>query len=246
MKILCLAFLGLLAAKTVGSLPGQAARSERGGPLRLKIALYAVVLALVVLGAWRVGYDVAAEAYNSASQNNLQRGEPLKAYSNALRAVELRPGQIRYWRQLAMTKLYLRQFSSLLADTPAFRALNGGVLDEVDAYRFALCQFWLGDYTQVIASTRQLIAQNPAYAAPYVIQGLSYTAERNYPEAEKTFLAVLEQFPINQAAVEGLARAYFLAGDRLRARKVLEETLKFPFPPDAQKRFEALRELYDQ
>ena len=246
MKILCLAFLGLLTAKAVGSLPGAANGSRRGGPPKLKVALYALVLALAVVGAWRVGYDVAAEAYNSASQDDLQRGEYLKAYSNALRAVELRPGQIRYWRALAMAKLYLRQFSSLLADEPAFRALSGGTLDEADAYRFTLCHFFMGDYTSVIASARQLIAQNPAFAAPYVLQGLSYTAEKNYPAAERSFLEVLGQFPVNQAAVEGLAHAYFLQGDRLRARKVLDETVKFPFPPDAQKRFVALRELYAQ
>ncbi len=246
MKILSLVFLGLLAAKSIAVLPGSAGETRRRVPLSLKIVLYAVVMALVVLGAWRVGYDVAAEAYLSASEHDVQRGDYLRAYNNTLRAVQLRPGNIRYWRALAMSKLYLRQFSSLLTDEPAFRALDGGTLDEVDAYRFALCYFWLGNYGQVIASTRQLIAQNPAYAAPYVIQGLSYTAQKNYPAAEKSFLAVLEQFPANQAAVEGLAQAYFLEGNRLGAQKVLNETVKYPFPPDAQKRFAALREMYGQ
>ncbi len=246
MKILCLAFLGLLAAKAVGNLPMAVEGSGRGGSSKLKITLYVAVLALAVLGAWRVGYDVAAEAYTSASQSNLQRGEYLKAYSNALSAVEIRPGQIRYWRALAMAKLYLRQFSSLLADEPAFRALSGGGLDEADAYRFTLCHFLMGEYQPVIASTEELIRQNPAYAAPYVLQGLSYTAMKNYPAAERSFLAVLEQFPVNQAAVEGLAHAYFLEGNRTRARQALSETVKFPFPPEARKRFDALRELYGQ
>ncbi len=246
MKILCLAFLGLLTAKAIGSLPGPVEGRKRAGPPKSKIALYAVALALVALGAWRVGYDIAAEAYTSASQDDLQRGEYLKAYNNARRAVELRPGQIRYWRALAMTKVYLHQFSSLLADEPAFRAVGGGALDEADAYRFTVCHFLLGDYSSVISSSRQLIAQNPAFAAPYVLLGLSYTAQKNYSAAERSFQKVLEQFPVNQAAVEGLAHTYFLEGDRVRARKMLDETAKFPFPPDAQKRFAALREMYGQ
>jgi hypothetical protein len=46
--------------------------------------------------------------------------------------------------------------------------------------------------------------------------------------------------------VEGLARAYYLGGDRLRAMDVLNQTGKFPFPPPARDRFEALKGLYDQ
>jgi cytochrome c-type biogenesis protein CcmH/NrfG len=92
----------------------------------------------------------------------------------------------------------------------------------------------------------RLIRQNPAYAAPYVLQGLAYTAEKKYPEAQQSFLGVLQIFPNNQAAVEGLARAFYLGGDRQRARAVLDETAKFPFPPPARERFEALKGLYDQ
>jgi tetratricopeptide (TPR) repeat protein len=245
-KVLCLAFLGLLAAKAVGSLPAAVRTDTRGHPPGLKMVLYGAVVALIVLGAWRLGYDIAAEVYLSTSQNNLQRSELLKAYLNASEAVELRPGQLRYWRGLALTKLYLRQFSSLVADEPAFRALSPDGLDETDAYRFTLCHFFLGDYDQVIAATQQLVRANPAYAAPYVLQGLSYTAERNYPAAEESFVTVLRQYPVNQAAVEGLAHAYFLEGSRARAQQVLSETEKFPFPPEAQKRFEALKALYGQ
>jgi hypothetical protein len=46
--------------------------------------------------------------------------------------------------------------------------------------------------------------------------------------------------------VEGLARAFYLGGDRQRALAVLDETVKFPFPPPARERFEALKGLYDQ
>ena len=57
---------------------------------------------------------------------------------------------------------------------------------------------------------------------------------------------MLQIFPDNQAAVETLARAYYLGGDRQRALAVLDETAKFPFPPPVRQRFEALKGLYDQ
>jgi len=116
----------------------------------------------------------------------------------------------------------------------------------VDEYQFALCSYFLGQYDQVVATTLRLIRQNPSYAAPYVLQGLTYIAEQKYPEAEQSFLAVLQIFPNNQAAVEGLARSYYLGGDRQRALGVLAETAKFPFSEPARQRFEALKGLYDQ
>ena len=102
----------------------------------------------------------------------------------------------------------LQQLQSVLDDEPAMRALSNGDLDEVDEYQFALCSYFLGQYDKVVATTLRLIRQNPSYAAPYVLQGLAYTAEKKYPEAQQSFLGVLQIFPNNQAAVEGLARAY--------------------------------------
>jgi len=63
LRILGLVLTSLLAVKTVASrkaakdanLPGHAARANTW--------LYAVILALAGLGAWTLGYDVAAEAY---------------------------------------------------------------------------------------------------------------------------------------------------------------------------------------
>jgi tetratricopeptide (TPR) repeat protein len=144
------------------------------------------------------------------------------------------------------TKMHLQQFQSVLDDEPAVRALSKGNLDEEDEYMFALCSSFLGQYDKVVATTLRLIRQNPSYAAPYILQGIAYTAEKRYPEAEQSFLAVLQIFPDNQSAVEGLARAFYLAGDRQRALTVLEETGKFPFSAPARERFEALKGLYDQ
>jgi thioredoxin-like negative regulator of GroEL len=72
------------------------------------------------------------------------------------------------------------------------------------------------------------------------------TAQRKYGEAQQAFVAALQILPTNQAAVEGLAHACFLEGNRQQAVKVLEETTKLPFSTETQKRFEALKGLYGQ
>jgi tetratricopeptide (TPR) repeat protein len=199
-----------------------------------------------VLGSRSIGFDVAAEAYAVASGNNLERRELDKAYANASRAVQLRPGGLRYWRQLAGAKLALHQYASLLKDQVAMEALSGGRLNDQDAHNFAVCHYFLGEYDQVIALTQESISRNRIYPAPYVLQGAAYTAQRKYREAEQSFLQVLQLFPTHQMAVEGLAHTYYLAGNRVGALGVLNETSKYPFSPQARQRFEALKALYAQ
>jgi len=246
LKVVCLALLGLLGAKAVASLWLLPREDGLRKPKGVQFSLYAVMAALCGLGAWNVGFDTAAEVYYWGSESYMSKGQTGEAYLDALRAVELRPGNLSYWRALAQSKLYARQFDSLLADRPAFQHLSGGALDENDEYRFALCHFYLGHYPQVIQMADQLIGQNRGYAAPYILRGMSLIAEKNYPEAERTFLSVLQLYPGNQAAVEGLAHVYFLTGQRRRAVAVLNETGKFSFPADVRKRFEALKGLYAQ
>jgi tetratricopeptide (TPR) repeat protein len=237
-KVLGLALLGLVCSK------GVAALTVRRG--WVKHALYALILALAGLGAWYAGNDVAAEVYMWSSNSNLAQGDLVKAYANAVRAVSLRPNNLGYWHTLIQCKMRLQQLQSVLDDEPAVRALSNGNFDEGDEYQFALCWFFLGRYDQVLGITQRLARQNPGYAAPQVMQGMAYTAEGKYQEAERSYLAVLQIFPTNQAAVEGLARACYLGGDRRRAKQVLDETEKFPFPPLSRERFEALKGLYDQ
>lgn len=237
-KVLALVLLGLVSTKSVAALAVR--------KVWIKPALYVLILALAGVGAWEVGNDVAAEVYMWTSNSNLSRGDLDRAYGNALQAVNLRPNNLGYWHTLMQTKMRMEQLQSVLDDEPAMRALSNGDLDEVDDYQFALCSYFLGQYDKVIATTLRLIRQNPSYAAPYVLQGLAYTAEQKYPEAQQSYLAVLQIFPNNQAAVEGLARALYLGGDRQRALAVLTETTKFPFPPPVRQRFEALKGLYDQ
>ena len=237
-KVLGLVFLGMLAAKSAAPLVAPKAW--------LKPALYGLILVFAGLGAWFVGNDVAAEVYMWSSEGSLARGELVKAYSNATEAVNLRPNNLSYWHSLMRAKMSLHQLDSVLDDEPAMTALSGGSLDEEDDYQLSLCAFFLGQYDKVVATTLRLIRQNPSYAAPYVLQGLAYTAEKKYPEAQQSFLAVLQIFPNNQAAVENLARAYYLGGDRQRALAVLDQTTKFPFAPPVRERFEALKGLYGQ
>jgi tetratricopeptide (TPR) repeat protein len=237
-KILGLVLLGLVSAK---ALAGLVVRKPW-----IKPALYALLLALVGLGAWEAGNDVAAEVYLWTANSNLNHGDLSKAYSNAVQAVNLRPNNLSYWHALIRTKMRLQQLQSAMDDQPAMLALSNNDLDEVDEYQFALCLYGLGQNDEVVASTLRLIRQNPSYAAPYVLQGLAYTAEKRYPEAQQSFLAVLQIFPSNQTAVEGLARAFYLAGDHEQARAVLDATQKVQFLPAARHRFEALKGLYDQ
>lgn len=237
-KVIALVFLGLVSAKGVASL-----QVRRGW---IKPVLYVLILALAGLGAWNAGNDVAAEVYLWSCNSNLGRGDLVKAYSNALQAVAKRPNSLSYWRALIQTKIRLQQLQSVLDDEASVRALSKGDMDEEDEYQFALCSFFLGEYDKVVATTLRLIRQNPSYAAPYILQGLAYTAQRQYPEAQQSYLAVLQIFPNNQAAVEGLARAFYLAGDRQRAVAVLDETGKFPFSAPARQRFDALKGLYEQ
>jgi tetratricopeptide (TPR) repeat protein len=245
MKVLGLSFLALLAVKIVSSLPasglGDATRLRK-----VKAGLYSVIVALVVIGAWNAGYDLAAESYFWGSQRASEAGRSAKAYDDGLRAVHLRPGIIGYWRALVNAKMNLRQFESALDDLAAFESLGGGQLQEEDAYRFALCSYILGRYGDVTSVTQRLIHGTPAYAAPYILQGLAYLSQKKYPEAEQSFAGALRVLPNHQAAVEGLAHAYFLAGDRAQALSVLDETTQRPFSPQARERFQALKALYAQ
>jgi tetratricopeptide (TPR) repeat protein len=246
LKTLGLVFLGLVTAKAVAGLrSSDAARASR--QLRwTRGVLYAVALGLVIWGARYIGYDAAAEVYAIVSSKNLEQRQFAKAYSNAVRAVQLRPGVVRYWRELAGVKLALHQCASLLRDQPAFEALTTGRPSDEDTYNFAACHFFLGDYDKAIALTQQVIKRNRIYAPPYVLQGAAYTAQRKYREAEQSFLQVLQLFPTHQLAVEGLAHTYFLAGNRAGALGVLNETKQYPFPAQARQRFEALKALYAQ
>jgi tetratricopeptide (TPR) repeat protein len=233
-----LVFLGLVSTKAVAALVVPKAW--------MKSALYALILGLAGLGAWYAGNDVAAEVFMWSCDGNLGRGDVEKAYSNALQAVSMRPNNLSYWRAMMRTKMRMNQLQSVLDDEPAVRALSNGDLDEVDDYQYALCAYFLGQYDKVVATTLRLIRENPAYAAPYVLQGLAYTAQKRYPEAQQSFLAVLQIFPNNQAAVENLVRAYYLGGERQRALAVLDDTAKFSFPPPVRLRFQELKGLYDQ
>jgi len=246
LKTFALILLALLTAKAVSRLRlgGASGRSER---LRfVRGLLYLVLLALVAVGALGIGNDVGAELYFAASGHDLDRSQVGQAYSNALSAVRLRPSVLRYWQMLAATKLRQGQFKSVLEDQRTLQVLSPGRLEESDAMRCAIARFLLGQYEQVIPLTQELIQNNRFYSAPYVLQGNAFLALKNYPEAERSFLEVLQIFPAQEDAVEGLAHAHFLTGDTRQALAVLDETGRHPFPPEARKRFAALKALYAQ
>jgi tetratricopeptide (TPR) repeat protein len=245
-KILGMAFLGLLAAKAVSALRPSGPEESRDQLKWVRGLLYAAILALVISGARIVGTDISAENYALTSQQDLSRSQPTKAYVNALRAVELRPGAIHYWHGLTNAKFALRQYASLVADRPVLLALGGGELLEEDAYSCATAYYFLAEYDKVLSLTQQMIRENHVYAPAYVLQGYTFLAQKKYAQAEKTFLQILQMFPTMQVAVEGLAHAHFLEGDRAAALSVLAQTSNFAFPSEARQRFEALKALYAQ
>jgi tetratricopeptide (TPR) repeat protein len=263
MKVLGVALLGLVGAKSIRALRSSrkegvqsgTARRDTAGKLKTRpgiknlpwtlVALYSVLLALVSLGARGIGNEIAAEVYFMASRDNLAHSQPGKAYTNALRAVELRSAEVKYWQMLSTCKFALRQYESVLEDRHALESLEGGHLSEQDAMRFAFAYYSLARYDQAKALTRQLIRENRFYTAPYVLLGMTLMAQKNYAGAERVFLEVLQMNPTQEGAVEGLAHVYFLLGEPARALAVLNETAKFQFNPGARARFEQLKALYE-
>ncbi|MGH9434203.1 MAG: tetratricopeptide repeat protein, partial [Terriglobia bacterium] len=225
-KVLILIFLGLVSVKAVGALKPRDASGGVRWLRPLRYVLYALILALVVLGARIAGYDFAAETYYAVSSGNLHRREIDKAYSNALRAVELRPGILRYWQQLAEVKVLGHQYASAIQDESKIKELSGGQLAEDDAMRLAASDLASGDYDGVIRITTNLLRARPDYPVPYLLKGQAFLSLKDYDHAEKTFLQVLGFAPTITPAVDGLASAYYLAGDTSRCLAVLNATEK--------------------
>ena len=246
LKTLGLIFLGLLAAKAISALRAPCTPGRRDRLFTVRAALYLAVVLLVMLGANYLGRDVAAENYARASSGDLDRHQYAKAYETARRAVELRPDVLPYWEALASAKFALQQYSSAVADLPVFLALGKGQLAEDDGVRLATAYYLLAQYDKVPPLTQAMIAVNRSHAAPYILEGYTYIAQKRYDDAEKLFLAVLQMFPTQRAAVEGLAHTHFLRGNRAAALAVLDQTSRFPFPPESRQRFEALKALYAQ
>ncbi|MGD0128066.1 MAG: tetratricopeptide repeat protein, partial [Terriglobia bacterium] len=246
LKILGVSFLSLLAVKGVASLKVSENHVLVSRLARAKVLLYALVLAMAVFGAWNFGYDIAAEVYYRSSLSDTQHTSAAKNYLNALQAVQLRPGALRYWQALESTKFALGQWASVVDDASAMERVAGRELDEVDSYRIAVSLYYLGRYDEGLRITERLIRQNRLYLPPLILQGHILIAQKQYGEAERLFGSVLNVLPTDQLAVEGLAHAYFLEGNRRQALKVLEDTSRFPFPVEARQRFEALKGLYGQ
>ncbi|HEV2348386.1 MAG TPA: hypothetical protein VG028_00915 [Terriglobia bacterium] len=242
-----LLFLGLVAVKATGGLRARGSAKEPGrGLVWVRGFLHTTILVLVVLGARGLAVGLAAGIHAWESEDDITANRVDLAYSNALRAVELRPGELDYWKDLSASKFRIGQFASVLKDKPVFQALSGGKLNDETMMRFAYCHYYLGEYDQVLPMTEELIRSNHFFAAPYVLEGMTYTAQRKFTQAEQTYLAVLQVFPSQESAVEGLAHVHYLMGHPETAQKVLDETTKFPFAPPSRQRFEDLKAFYAQ
>ena len=246
MKTLGLLFLGLLTAKAVAALPAPAGLVPPRVWRVVRALLYAADLLLVIAGAWTIGNDVAAETHARVSMSDMRQGQAAKAYINAHRAVELRPATLRYWQSLSNAKFAIKQFPSTIADFKVLQSLSSGKLEESDAYRLAASHYFLGKFDRVYPLTQEMIRANRVYAAPYVLEGYAHLGDGDYAGAAKMFLVVLQMFPGHQGAVEGLAHSHYLDGNPAAALSVLDQTARFRFPPEARRRFQALKALYAQ
>ncbi|HEV2419188.1 MAG TPA: tetratricopeptide repeat protein [Terriglobia bacterium] len=245
LKAFALIFLVLLAVKIISAMRLGALHSARK-PGWVKWALYLLVIVIAIAGAAAIGDDVAAELYYRASSKNADRGEVPLEYLNALRAVQMRPSNLRYWQALDEAKVAAHQFQSTLDDEPVFLRLSAGKLSDTDEIRFGTCHYFLGQYEQAVQSSKQVIKRSPYYPIAYALEALSYTALKQYQAAETAYLTLLGMVPTDADAVTGLARAYYLAGDAPRAIAVLNATRHYSFSPPLRKHFEDLKALYAQ
>lgn len=246
LKILGVSLISLLAVKAVASLKATTTNSLVSRLARAKALFYALILCLAVFGAWNFGYDIAAEVYYRTGLSDAAHSRAVKSYLNSLQAVRLRPGILRYWQALEAAKFSLGQWTSVVEDVPAMQRVAGRDLDEVDSYRVAVCLYFLGRYDEALRITERLIRQNRFYLPPSILRGHVLIALGKYGQAERAFQSALEVLPTDRGALEGLAHAYFLEGNRQQALKVLDDASRLPFSIEAQKRFEALKGLYGQ
>src|SRR5271157_80162 len=247
LKVAGLAFAGLLAAKALARVGRPKKGPEQGKERNLTVlrgALYAALLILVGLGARVLGQNWAAAIYFWAGEGNLERSQVVKACDNAQRAVNMRPKELRYWRLLERARVARGDYASVLRDESAIRSLTGGSLTEDDAIKIVACHFALGDFDQVISGAHEMILKNHDFPTPYVLQGSAYLAEKKYGEAEKSFLGALQLAPTQIDAVTGLARAYFLAGEKDRALTVLRTQERYPLDAVARQHIEDLKAQY--
>ena len=240
--VLALMILALLSVQ--GFLAYSRTRRGKSALQWLGWGAVGVSVALAVWGAYGIGRNVAAEVSYLNGQYRYGAEEQEQALENAVRAIEFRPGNIRYWKYLTSLKMSMRQFSSALEDRPAYLELGSGSIEVEDRYRFANCHYFLEDYELAIAELKTLTKEYPYFPAAQVLLGVSYTAQKNYRQAEEVLLALLQRFPSHQVAVEGLARVLYLQNRKENAVQLLEQTRKVPFPPAVRKHFDELILLY--
>jgi tetratricopeptide (TPR) repeat protein len=246
LKVGGLVLFAVLAVRTIAAIFSVKDPSQPGMISLIQTALYGLIVLLALAGAWGAGHNISAEFSWFESQKDLERGDIKMAFLRASRAVQVRPGNIIYWRQLEKLKQALGQSESQLGDLPAFEQLSPGGLEENDQYVFAVAYFLAGRYDPALHLTSVLIRANPSFASPYILQAFILMHKRDYADAIGTLHLLLRSEPGNETAVAALAHAYFLQGNRAAVLATLDETLKVPFPLEARKHFEELKELYGQ
>lgn len=137
------------------------------------------------------------------------------------RAIALNPNYVtaRHWHALCL--ISMRQLDEGIAQIRLARELDPLSLSVNTSV--ALCLCWARRFDQAIEQARMTLELDPNYPMAHLILGLAHEQKADWPgsivELEKS--VELSQGSLTLLAL--LGRAYALAGDRLKARKVFRQ-----------------------
>jgi tetratricopeptide (TPR) repeat protein len=86
--------------------------------------------------------------------------------------------------------------------------------------------YFSGDWTRMIDQMRATTQQNPGFAPGYDWLGMAYVQEKRFDESIATYEKAVRLSGGLAEILAGLGHAYALAGQRMEARKVLEQLQK--------------------
>ena len=149
-------------------------------------------------------------------------GKAAEAERTYRRALELRP---RYWAgYIWLGTFYVREARYPEA-VARFRQAAELAPDNVHAYRNLGGVYILtGQYAEAIAAFRQALAIHPTAEVDSNL-GIAYLYLRRFPEAVQAFEEAARLGPLDYRVVGNLARAYYWAGRREKARETYAQAV---------------------
>jgi len=207
---------------------------ERALALDPQLAAAQVCLGTVANGTGRYREAAAAfqlalereptsdDAYRGLGQAYERLGKAAEAERTYRRALELRP---RYWAgYIWLGTFYVREARYPEA-VARFRQAAELAPDNVHAYRNLGGVYILtGQYAEAIAAFRQALAIHPTAEVDSNL-GIAYLYLRRFPEAVQAFEEAARLGPLDYRVVGNLARAYYWAGRREKARETYAQAV---------------------